>query len=464
MAQPLHRTILTALAAAWLSCGFSGMAGANTISSPFQDWEVGPIHAQSSNGVGYCSMKNFYEQGQGLVFARDAEGSSSFAISFPDKLLVSGGQYTAGLRIGAMSRQAVGLAGTPTVLIVQLGFDREVYRALQNEKMLSVTLKGKTFSFALDGTREALEVLVRCANTISQGKKFEPVKVTAVTQVLGNGVVVAPDPAAEQTLGQEAAQQTLMDEIARLQLENRKLMRENQMAMAKLLEAGETDVVPGIDLEEEIERQKQQEALSRNRKLVAANKSLQQQQAVAEEAILLPDIEPAAGGNAMPVKKIVPVVKHRTETARVRVQATNPPGTVIIVHKEESFLDGLLKKAGIGTAAGEYAWEGEGLYGAAEERPLHGAGLREAVGAYIEEVRGRCPGDFAHNIGTLHKVAGFDALEGELACLDGKNDAAAAIAFVGDKGKFAIITHEGPTDAMEAALVRRDSVISSLSR
>ena len=465
MSLPMQRMLLPALAAAWLSCGIAGTALANTISAPFQDWEVGPIHAQSSNGVGYCSMKNFYEQGQGLVFARDAEGSSSFAISFPDKMLVSGGQYTADLRIGSMSRQAVGLAGTPSVIIVQLGFDREVYRALQNEKFLSVTLKNKTFSFSLDGTREALEVLVKCANTISQGREFDPVKVTAVQQVLGNDVVVAPDMAEEPTLAEEAAQRTLLDEIARLRLENRKLLRENQMAMGKLLQAGELDAVPGIDLEEEIARQNRQEALreqARNRKVVAANKALH------ESGVLLPDIEPAAGG------KPAPAAKPRTETARVKVRATNSlagslagslPGTVIVVHKQESFIDGLLKKARIetDTASGQYAWEEKGLYGAAEERPL-GAGLRETVSAYIEEVRARCPGDFAHNIGSLHALSGMEALEGELACLDGKNDAAAALAFVAGKGKLVIITHEGATETMEAALLERDSVISNLSR
>lgn len=458
MALPFPRMLLTAsaflAAGAWLSCG------AAFASEPFKDWEVGPIHAQSSNGVGYCSMKNFYERGQALVFARDAEGSSSFAISFPDKMLVSGGQYTAGLRIGSMTRHAVGLAGTPSVLIVQLGFDRDVYKALQREQNLSVTIKDKTFSFSLDGTKEALEVLMDCANTLAKGKTFEPVTVTAVEQVLGDGVVVSPDPA--PSLGREVAEKTLLDEIDRLRLENRKLLRENQIAMAKLLESGELDAVPGIDLEEEIARQKQEEALERSRKLVAANKSLHKRQAAAPvlEGVLLPDIEPAAGNPA-------PAPQRRTETARVQPMAASyPPDAVIVVHKEESFLDRLMKKTRIGASAvsGRYSWEGEGLYGAAEERPLPGGGLRAAVSAYIEEVRGRCPGDFAHNIGALHKAAGYEALEGELACLDGKNDAAAAVAFVAGRDKFAIITHEGATDAMEAALVRRDGVISNISR
>ena len=100
---------LSALATA----GFIFAAAEACATMPVKDWEVGPINAPSSSGVGYCSVKNFYQQGQGLVVARDAEGSASLALSFQQKFMTSGGQYTIGLRAGSVARQMIALAATP---------------------------------------------------------------------------------------------------------------------------------------------------------------------------------------------------------------------------------------------------------------------------------------------------------------------------------------------------------------
>lgn len=461
------RTVLAAFAGALV---FAAAAFAEEPVLPLKDWEVGPIHAQSSNGIGYCSMKNFYEHGQALVFARDAEGSSSLAVSFPGKLLVSGGQYTAELGIGATKRHVVGLAGTPSVLIIQLGFDRDVYRALQKEKTFSVAFKGKTLIFSLDGTQEALEKLMECANTIAKGGEFAPVTVAAVQDVLVGPGIVSADPAPEQpSLGQEAARDVLQGEIERLRRENRRLLRENQEAMAKLVQLGEPDAVPGIDFEEETARaarNAEQAAQERARKLKEANAALRHRQAaeevkaVPEEEILLPDVEPAAGQAAADAPASAPV--SRTETATVKVRAIEAAKPVIAVRKQ-GFLETLLKQTGISAKreGDTWSWTDRELYGAAEERPLAG-GLAESAGVYVEEAKTRCPGDFAHNFGAVKSLDGLEIMEGELACLDGENDAAAALLFVSKGGKFAVITHEGSTSQMAEALARRDAAASGI--
>ena len=114
-----YRVIVAAVMAALLSAS----AAAAPLNNPRGPWEVGPINALSSSGVGFCSMKNIYEDGKGLVFARDAEGSNSIAISFTKKTLTSGAQYTVELNAEGLKRDMVALAATPMVLIVQMGLD-----------------------------------------------------------------------------------------------------------------------------------------------------------------------------------------------------------------------------------------------------------------------------------------------------------------------------------------------------
>ena len=112
-----------------------------------------------------------------------------------------------------------------------------------------------------------------------------------------------------------------------------------------------------------------------------------------------------------------------------------------------------------------YVWRTENIYGAAEERPrTRGQSLTDTASGYIAEAKTRCNGDFAHKEAAPAKAGSLTLMESEVVCLDGKNDAAAALLFVGDKDKVAIISHEGMADQIEDALTQRDAVKSAISR
>lgn len=403
-------------------CGLVAALSASADSLPKQDWEIGPINVAASNGLKFCSMKNVFEGGHMLVVARDAEGANSLAISFSQKLLQSGGQYTVDLSADTVKRKMIALAGTPQVMLIQMGLDREFYSGLQKKSSLDVAFASQKLSFSLDGTQDALTALTKCASDISVGKEFKPMTVAVKSPLDSGEPVIPPDAMPGQNVGKEAAEATLKDEIARLRLENRKLLAENHQNAAQVVQAD-------IDLQAEREAQ----------------------QRTSEQ--------------------------QRMDAARAAVQVTFPPDAPLgpkatpaakIVSAPDTFLSDIIARSQLpATKRGNtYSWTAKDLFGAAEQRAIApGSTLQDTVAAYVEQAKARCKGDFAHNESEpVKNVRGAETVEGEFACIDGENDAAAALLFVAQQGRVAIIAHEGSTDQMEDALSDRAAVISNLSR
>lgn len=403
-------------------CGLVAALSASADSLPKQDWEIGPINMAAANGLKFCSMKNVFEGGHMLVVARDAEGANSLAISFPQKLLQSGGQYTVDLSADTVKRKMIALAGTPQVMLIQMGLDREFYSGLQKKSSLDVSFASQKLSFSLDGTQDALNALTKCASDISVGKEFKPVTVAVKTPLDSGEPVIPPDAMPGQNVGKEAAEATLKDEIARLRLENRKLLAENHQNAAQVVQA---------DIDLQAEREAQQRA----------------------------------------------VQEQRMDAARAAVHVTFPPDAPLgpkgvpaakIVSAPDTFLSDIMARSQLpATKRGNtYSWTAKDLFGAAEQRVIApGSTLQDTVAAYVEQAKARCKGDFAHNESEpVKNVRGAETVEGEFACIDGENDAAAALLFVAQQGRVAIIAHEGSTDQMEDALSDRATVISNLSR
>ncbi|MBL8711471.1 MAG: hypothetical protein JNM12_01120 [Alphaproteobacteria bacterium] len=404
-------------------CGLVAALSAAADSLPKQDWEVGPINAASANGLKFCSMKNVFEGGHMLVVARDAEGANSLAISFPQKLLQSGGQYTVDLSADNVKRKMIALAGTPQVMLIQMGLDREFYSGLQKKSSLGVSFASQKLSFSLSGTQDALNALTKCASDISVGREFKPVTVAVKTPLDAGEPVIPPDAMPGKNIGVEAAETTLKDEIERLRLENRKLLAENHQNAQQVVQA---------DIDLQAEREKQQR--------LAAEQGM----AAARAAV------------------------HVTFPDEAKPDVEDTPVAPKIVAAPDTFLSDIMTRSQLpATKRGNtYSWTAKDLFGAAEQRAIPAGGtLQDAVSAYVEQAKARCKGDFAHNESEpVKNVRGAETVEGEFACIDGENDAAAALLFVAQQGKVAIIAHEGSTDQMEDALSDRAAVISNLSR
>jgi hypothetical protein len=603
---------------AFLLCGippvFAGPANA-----PKGDWIVGPINAASSSGVGYCSMKNDYRNGNSLVFARDAEGSNSLAIDFHKKILQSGGQYTLTLHVGPLQREMMAIAATPSVLIIQMGLDRDFYSMLQRKSSLLVDFQTSQMSFGLDGTQDGLKALTACAQAVGARKPFAqariPLKAMTDEEYLPAVEPAAGDPVlppakfpqvqmAETgqgvmsgSLGQEIAQATLQDQIEQLKLENRKLLLENQRVaegmertaavppvlqappslipvpsrhtpaasshipaasprraddVTAALAAAQEGIQQALEAQqaqadearrqadlaaenarlkasleaaqaqaEEARRQaailtenaKLREALAAEQKekqraleLARAQEAEAQRQAAiaAENARLKADLAAAqqerqrvlaaAQGAAeaqrqagakqpgqVAVKPAVAPVQPQQAAITLRQPNYRPDAVVTvqpradsrkslqIVGKPDNFVQDLLTRSHVRGSRdprnpSAYTWSVGGVYGSAQEQDMAGGSLATAADAFVSRQESLCKGDFAHTVGAVKELNGVQVMEGELACMNGVNDAAAAVLFIARNGRLAVITHEGPPSRMEKALSNRDTIISAISR
>lgn len=426
------------------------------VNTPKGDWLVGPINAPSSSGVGYCSMKNDFVDGLSLVFARDAEGSNSIALDFHKKLLKTGGQYEVTLKTGSAVRKSAAIAATSSVLIIQMGLERDFYNILLKKDALVMEFGAAQASFVLAGAPKAMEVLTQCAQALGKGQKFKETTVAvsgvaaasaasvaaiepaageaAFTGYLGGdipaGVMPASRKPTENSLALQSLNEELKQQIAELKLQNRKLLAENQKIAEGMLLAD--DVGAQIETEIKAESGDRERALAgENMRLRAALNELPEPAPVPVE-----QVEPAAG-ESVPAPVLLPALLAAAQIAG-QADSRNAAGLVWNVDNN--------------------------VYGSGEERSIDAkAGLADAVAGYMNEVRGRCGGDFANTSGKVHKIRGRQVIESELACLDGKNDAAAAILFVKEGDTLAVISHETAPARMPAALAARDAVISAIS-
>lgn len=173
MIRKYFLTFFTSIMA--LSCGLVCPVYSAEINYPSAGWTVGPIFAKGDNGVNYCSMKNVYQSGQTLVFARDGNGSNSIGLDFQKPVMEAGRQYAVTMSVGAVMRRVTAVAATPQVMIMQMGDGGSFYNAIRNGERISFAVGKTEYVFGLTGTSEALTALGECSKSFNLGGKFAQV-------------------------------------------------------------------------------------------------------------------------------------------------------------------------------------------------------------------------------------------------------------------------------------------------
>ena len=134
---------------------------------------MGPLGAKNNNGLSYCSMKNNFQTGQSLVFARDDQGSNSIALDFHKNIFTSGELYSVKVRAGSVLRRIDALAATKQVLVMQTGIDTEFYSTLGHKHNVVFTVNKTNYGFELDASAaDALNALRHCAESFQSGTQF----------------------------------------------------------------------------------------------------------------------------------------------------------------------------------------------------------------------------------------------------------------------------------------------------
>jgi len=473
-------------------CGFAqaGFAASVNLSLPAAGWAVGPISAKSDSGISYCSMKNTYQNGQMLVFARDGEGANSIALDFRKDQLEIGRQYEVTIHVGAVTRRMSALAATRQVMIMQMGTDTAFYNALRHKSSIVFNLEKKGYGFNLDtSVTDALNALNDCSDSFQSGGKFVPMAVPLKKGKVSDVVLQAeeltteppasPKPRTHQDTAAKSApepapDQGLQADVEKLRAENKKLSLENQETRQTLLDHKDnTDKAAEKAARQENLQTELNQLKTENEKLAQETQS-KQDAIKAEIARLKAENEKLAQATRVDQDEI----KAETQRLKGAHEKLAEQAPAVRAAPEQpstgkmAGLKNLLEASRVvpaealrtETSPGTYRWTFNDMYGSAQAMSwVSGKSFGEMANSYIKQASSLCRGAFAQKTGMVKKAGKLNVLESEMTCLDGQNDAAAAVLFVADDGKFSVITQEGTVDQLTTAMSNRDSIISAAS-
>lgn len=464
------------------------------VATPAGSWAVGPISARTQDGRALCSMKNSYSNGVTLVFARDTMGSNSLAIEFADAKLESGRQYLLKLSIDHVERAATALAAGTNVLVTQMGADDVFFDMLARKSALHASFEGGSYAFGLKGTSKALLALDNCASILGGGKPrtaraalppvFADLSEGFDAPIVGSSYATASAPVIKVTRPrtEERLERSPDLEVESLRAENKALELENRAVLARLeaAELARRAVENKSETAVEQTRRELEESLAHLKRVVAENEALQQELAAARARgqelsslqARLRDTETriaSAERDKQEARRALEEAQKRAQQA-MQAQAQRAAALAPAAGGNSRGVKDILARASVAnggavirTAGEAYNWETNGLYGSAEEYPwTQGQDFRQTAESYIASSATRCAGDFAYSLGQPARAGGIETIEAEIACVDGKNDAAAAVLFVADADRLVVITHEGATAQMETALASRAKVAAAL--
>lgn len=416
---------------------------------PTGAWVIGPIHAESTSGLTYCSMKNAYADGGTIVFARDASHADSIAVDLGRKQLTVGAQYDVTLDVGMVTRDFIGIAATAEVMIIQIGDDPGFYDMLRKKDVMQVSFADVSLSYGLDGSADALDALAACAEDMKGGKKGGEVEVA----VKAPGVRMPPSKEREaldkqeMSISNQAFRSSMKSEIERLEEENRRLLLENQSISRQLTQ-------------QEFEDPDVQIAKAQQKKLKAENQILKQQLTEKKKSSL----SSVDGMLAMPTEKPVTKVaekasdKPKEEVAAAPEKKVDPENGILVRLLGYGHIPAQL--SGLSSTSAVYTWKDGAIDGGGVEDPLQsGQTISDAVSEYTTRAKRGCQGDYAEKLADVEKLdRGYSMVQGEMACIDGKNDTASAILFLSDGDTVAAVMFDGPTAQVADVLAKRDAL------
>lgn len=446
----IRHFFMPAMAAAFL-CNFLPAAPAfaglkeppaeTTYETPTTPWVVGPIAAKTDNNTSLCSMKASYPEGRMLVFARDSQGANSIAYDARKDIFDVGRQYGVTLRAGTIKRRLIGLAATRQVLVMQTGIDTVLYTALWNKHKAALEVQNFKYGFDLDvSAADALRALGRCADSFAANTAF-----AETTLPLGQ--------TAEASLPEQEDVAVMVDEEAPKPA--RKSARNKKNAAAETVTAEATATPVDTDVENRPAKtrmskksrvnKKQADAETELANLRAENKALRSQVEVhndiREEMAAREAYMPSRPAAAAAVSVAVDTSGLKSLLAAARVAST-----------------GDIRTEGNRTLH----WTTNNLYGSAQALQMTpGKSLEDMASAHVSQLQSLCKGQFAKKMAPPRRAGANDVVEVDVTCIDGQNDAAAALLFLGSRGKASVITQEGTPDQLDVAMSHREALVST---
>lgn len=143
-------------------------------------WAVSRIADSRSNTPPYCALARPFENAAVITLAKNATQEYSFALDFQKDVLNPDQDYRLQLKAGGVTRSFSLMPISEKAVVTRLGWDKDFFAALRQNKMLSATLDQDSYRFDFSDFEQGYQELSSCVsglnNTVAQNDSAETVK------------------------------------------------------------------------------------------------------------------------------------------------------------------------------------------------------------------------------------------------------------------------------------------------
>lgn len=122
------------------------------------EWVVKKVAADTP----YCTLGRTFEANALLTLAQNARGEGTIALDFQRNAFDVTRPYPVLIQIGNISRQYAVKPTVANAIILRVGSDTELFRAMRDNNVLNLTIDNEKFSLNLDGYDAASNELSQC--------------------------------------------------------------------------------------------------------------------------------------------------------------------------------------------------------------------------------------------------------------------------------------------------------------
>lgn len=452
---------------------FLSPANASLINEQSGVWTVGPINVSNDYRNQYCSMRDTFNNGHDLVFARDIARVNSIAIDVKKKTFEPGRPYDLVLKVGGIARAMTAMSPNNHILLINMGKDAEFYRALAQGDYLTVVYQEQETHYALSGSSDALDILQECVEHLAVGKDFvqAPAPEKAPKKKPANTEAAKAQPnEAKPPKNKTVSDDSIRAELAQLKKQNQELQKsvseiqkatENEKLKAELDELKKKN--QALQSKADEIKAKKDSAKSKedsDRAAQLQQKSAENEKLKAELALLKKQTQEKSSKSATSQPAAAPAVASVPSVPVVPAPVITYPFLDKVVAVVQSGVSGKAKRQ----SDTVYAWNQSGILISADAKVLTpGKAFEEAFDEFLSKKSASCKGDFAHSTGLAKAFSGKGRLmQAEWACINGKEDQAAAVLVVGDGHEVVMVSYDTPASGMGNALQMRDILEQNL--
>ncbi len=403
----------------------------------------------------YCTMRNSFPKANvTLIFAQDAEDNMSLAVDFTESIVEPGEEYGLTLTIpGKIHRRIVAEAVNNSVMVAQMGADFDFLDGFARGETFRIKMSGARMTFALRGTAKSVTQLEKCTYGLKNidGRVAKAPTSPFKPQYKKSFVTVKkrePKPVSVPRV-EEPVVAPAKTTVAKVETKPVVAQPEVKALPVQEVTIEKTTATPVAEKVQEVS--KTQLAISQlpQAEAPAAQDTHRVQTPVVQkmpELAILAEQKPA---NLPFAKKKTSAVK-----AQPKPQPKHHLETMLQSALSISSVDNRKKQSGI------FTWKKSDLHGNAQifNWPK-GHSFMTMVENYLMRTKSRCKSNFAFKTDAALTLSGGDVYStGNIACIGGKADHAAALFFYGQGRNFTVISHEGLSENLHTALGMRDQI------